>query len=307
MELRQLQYVIAVADTGNFTRAAERCLVVQPAISQQIHRLEKELGVRLFDRTSRNVRLTAAGEAFLPVARQILAQVDHARSEVAAVAGAVRGRMVIGTVQTLLFVDLLHLFVAYHAEHPGVEVTLLEGVSENLIRQVRARDLDLAFVALTNQQQAEGLGCHLILREDLVAVTATDSQIAPGDTVSLERLAEESFIDFSAGSGLRNQTDQAFRAAGLIRRVVFEVTSIDKLAELTALGLGITLLPRSNADDLTNGINPRHRQLSIPEGPQRSVCLVWATPPTPAARAFIELFRLFHEPPHQGEHTRSES
>src|SRR3954465_4907075 len=106
VELQQMRYVVAIAETSSFTRPAERCLVVQSALSHQIARLERELGAKLFDRTSRRVRLTPAGEAFLPAARQALAAAGRARAEVAAAAGEIRGRLAIGAISTVAAVDL---------------------------------------------------------------------------------------------------------------------------------------------------------------------------------------------------------
>ncbi|NUT40503.1 MAG: LysR family transcriptional regulator, partial [Thermoactinospora sp.] len=106
MELQQLRYVLAVAETSNFTRAAERCLVVQSALSHQIAALERELGARLFERTSRRVRLTPAGEAFLPEARACLEAADRARAEVAAAGGEIRGRLAVGAIPSVTAVDL---------------------------------------------------------------------------------------------------------------------------------------------------------------------------------------------------------
>src|SRR5690606_27099302 len=118
MELQQMRYVVAVAETNSFTRAAERCLVVQSALSHQIARLERELGARLFDRTSRRVRLTAAGAAFLPVARQCLAAADRAVAEVAAAIGEVRGPLRVGLIPTVAAVDVPSALAEFRRRHP---------------------------------------------------------------------------------------------------------------------------------------------------------------------------------------------
>ena len=120
MELQQLRYVVTVAELGNFTRAAERCFVVQSALSHQIARLEQELGARLFHRTSRQVRLTAAGEAFLPAARQCLEAADRARAEVAAATGEIRGRLSVGAIPTVAAVDVPAAMRTFHERHPHV-------------------------------------------------------------------------------------------------------------------------------------------------------------------------------------------
>src|SRR6476620_4612459 len=137
VELQQMRYVVAVAETNSFTRAAKRCLVVQSALSHQIARLEKELGARLFDRTSRQVRLTAAGEVFLPEARQALDAAERARAEVAATAGEVRGRLAVGAIPTVAAVDLPAALKEFHLRHRQVRISLRSGASEDLIEGVR--------------------------------------------------------------------------------------------------------------------------------------------------------------------------
>src|SRR6478609_4922414 len=123
MELQQMRYVIAVAEMNNFTRAAQRCLVVQSALSHQIARLEKELGARLFERTSRRVRLTAAGAAFLPAARQCLEAAERAAAEVAAAVGEVRGRLTVGLIPTVAAVDLPAVLRDFHGRHPKARIS----------------------------------------------------------------------------------------------------------------------------------------------------------------------------------------
>src|SRR5690242_6602147 len=136
MELRQLEYFVAVAEEANFTRAAERVHVAQPAISAQIQRLERELGERLLDRTRRTVRLTAAGEAALPHARAALAAVADIQVAIDELTDLVRGTVTIGTV-TSHSVDIPTLLADFHAEHPQVEITLSTDNSDALIENVR--------------------------------------------------------------------------------------------------------------------------------------------------------------------------
>ena len=119
-----MRYVVAVAATSNFTRAAEQCLVVQSALSHQIARLERELGAKLFDRTSRRVRLTPSGEAFLPAARQALDAAERARAEAAAAAGEIRGRLAIGAISTVAAVDLPVVLKEFHLRHREVRISL---------------------------------------------------------------------------------------------------------------------------------------------------------------------------------------
>ncbi|GAA3230784.1 hypothetical protein GCM10020256_44770 [Streptomyces thermocoprophilus] len=127
MELQQMRYVVAVAETNSFTRAAQRCLVVQSALSHQIARLEQELGAKLFERTTRRVRLTPAGAAFLPAARQCLEAAERAVVEVAAAVGEVRGRLSVGLIPSVAAVDIPRALRDYRQRYPQVRISLRVG------------------------------------------------------------------------------------------------------------------------------------------------------------------------------------
>ncbi|MGW5731761.1 MULTISPECIES: LysR family transcriptional regulator [Streptomyces] len=289
MELQQLRYVVAVAETGGFTRAAERCLVVQSALSHQIGKLEKELGARLFERTSRRVALTAAGEAFLPAARQALEASERARAEVAAVTGEIRGRLAIGAISTVTAVDVPGLMRAYHASYPQVTMRLVDGMSEVLVRGVRDGALDLAFLGVPPSFRTDdpALDSRTLVVDRHVAVVAPGHRLAKeasGEPLPLERFADEVFVDFPAGIAARAQTDEAFQAAGLRRDVAFEAKGLDFFADLVRGGLGIALLPSRLVPRL-----PRLTVVPVKGGPVREERLVWRrTRNSPAAAAFLE-------------------
>lgn len=284
MELQQMRYVVAVAETGGFTRAAERCHVVQSALSHQIARLEKELGARLFHRTSRSVRLTAAGEAFVPVARQALEAAERARAEVEAAAGEVRGRLAVGAISTVAAVDLARELGAYRARYPQVRISLRTEMSEQLIDQVRQGSLDVAFVGLVPGARSPGVRERTLAHGELVAVVPPDHPLAGREWTDLRRLAEETFVDFTAGSAARRQRDDAFRAAGLTTEVAFEVTTVEFLAKLVRAGLGIGMVPLAFAAELT-GLSV----VRVPDAPARVERVVWsARGPSPAAAAFLD-------------------
>ncbi|MCP2255958.1 LysR substrate binding domain-containing protein [Prauserella aidingensis] len=156
MELQQLRYVLAVADTMSFTRAAQRCFVVQSSLSHQVKALEGELGVRLFARTSRRVELTEAGAAFLPGARAALESADRAAQEAAAATGEVRGQVTIGTIPTLTAVDLPGVLRRFCGRHPHVGVTSRTGNSDDLAAAVRAGEIDVAFLGLPDTTEPRG-------------------------------------------------------------------------------------------------------------------------------------------------------
>ncbi len=280
-----MRYVIAVAETNSFTRAAERCLVVQSALSHQIARLERELGARLFERTSRRVRLTAAGEAFLPSARQCLDAAERAGAEVSAAVGEIRGRLTVGVIPTVAAVDVPAALQTFHRRYPHVRIGLRVGGSEYLVEQVKDSAIEVAFLGLSVSDRPEGVGTCELGRDDLVAVVAPGHPLADASEVDLSRLASEVFVDFPAGTAGRAQTDQAFAAARLHREVAFEVTAADFMARLIHQGLGVALLPSRYVPNLTGVVT-----VAVTDAPGRIEHLAWNRfTVTPAAKAFLEV------------------
>ncbi|CAM3015507.1 LysR family transcriptional regulator [Saccharomonospora xinjiangensis] len=285
MELQQLRYVVAVAETKSFTRAAERCLVVQSALSHQIARLERELGGRLFDRTSRRVRLTAAGEAFLPAARQCLAAAERAVTDAAAALGEVRGRLALGVIPTVAAVDVPAALTRFHTRYPHVRIHLRQGRSPDLVEQVKHGDLDIAFLGLPATVEPRGVRAWELTRDRHVAVVAPDHPLAGESEVALRSLAAEVFVDFPADSAGRAQSDLAFEAAGIDREVALEVGAVDIMVRLVQQGLGVAMLPSRFVPRLTGVAT-----IPVSDAPQRVEYVIWSrSDPRPAATAFLDL------------------
>jgi DNA-binding transcriptional LysR family regulator len=283
VDLRQLSYVVAVADLENFTRAAERCFVVQSALSHQIARLEHELGARLFHRTSRQVRLTAAGEAFLPAARQCLQAAERARAEVAAATGEVRGRLVVGVIPTVAAVDVPAVLRDFHERHPLVHVRLSTAASDVLIERVADGRCDVAFLGLPDGISLASVQNHVLVEDHLVAVMAPGHRLAGAKRLRLRQLADEVFVDFHAGSPGRTQSDLAFAAAGLTRDVAYEVSDAHLMARLIQQRLGIGMLASTFAPQL-----PQLVAVPVADGPRRTEHLIWSRQgASPAAAAFL--------------------
>lgn len=290
MELQQMRYVLAVAETNNFTRAAERCLVVQSALSHQIARLERELGARLFDRTSRRVRLTPAGAAFLPSARQSVDAAERAVAEVAAAIGQVRGRLALGLIPTVAAVDIPGALRDFRERYPHVRIDLRVGASDDLIEQVEHGVLDVAFLGLPTTGRPRGVAARELARDRLVAIVAPDHPLAGESTVDLRRLSAEVFVDLPAGTAGRVQSDQAFAAAGLDRDVAFEVTTADYIARLVQPGLAVAMLPSAYAPQLAGVV-----ALEVSDAPARVEYGIWSrTGCSPAAAAFLDLLAIPH-------------
>lgn len=278
-----MRYVIAVAETNSFTLAAKRCLVVQSALSHQIARLERELGARLFERTSRRVRLTPAGAAFLPAARQCLDAAERAAAEVAAAVGEVRGRLAVGLIPTVAAVDISGALRVFHEQYPHVRISLRVGASEELFEQVKEGAIDVAFLGLPTTARPEGVNARELARDRLVAVVAPGHPLAGESQATLRRLSSEVFVDLPAGTAGRVQSDQAFAAAGLDRDVAFEVTNADFLARMVRQGLGVALLPSAYVPQLTGVVS-----IEVTDAPGRVEYVIWCgVRRTPAAAAFL--------------------
>ncbi|KGI78416.1 LysR family transcriptional regulator [Oleiagrimonas soli] len=246
MELRQLQHFVAVAEEGHFTRASRRVHIVQSALSASIRRLEDELDAQLFVRNTRQVRLTEVGRVFLDKAREVLEAATSAREAVAAVQGLQRGKLSIGSVQSLpSFVDLPALLGRFYQQHAGVDVRLCQGSASHLLEKIRSGRLDLAFLTLC--EAPAGIQKRMIACDALVLVCAPAHPLATRKRCALDELCEEPFVDFQADWGTRRLIDRGFLEAGIDRHTAFEVNDLGTLLELVRHGLGIALLPESIA------------------------------------------------------------
>ena len=247
MDLRQLRSLVALADERHFTRAAAREHIAQPALSQQIRKLETEVGLALVERTTRSVALTAAGELLVHRARRILAEVDDAHAELATLAGVKGGRLAVGALHTMGPVDLSLLLASFHRTHPAVELTVREQSSEELAEMLRDDEIDLAFLSVTENIQSRGLQLRRLVTEELVAVLPTHHPLAGRAGVTLAELAEDSFISFRAGSRLRELLERAASSAGFEPRITLESNESRRIRSLVSSGLGVAILPRSDA------------------------------------------------------------
>lgn len=284
MNLKQLEYALAVADTCSFTRAAERCHVVQSALIHQVARLEAQLGVSLFERSSRRVRLTPAGEAFVLSARPALEAARRIADDVAAACGQVRGRLSIGEISSLTALDLVDVLAVFHGRFPDVDVRWLTAKSELLIADVCERRLDIGFIGLWHGEVLQGVQHRLLAREELVAVLPPGHAQAGRAQLALADLADQVLVDFPEGTGARRQTDEAFQAAGLVRRVQFEIGHIRLVEKFVQRGMALGLVPERVAQGFQGVAVAR-----LVDAPVRHLYAVWAQSPTPAARAFLEV------------------
>jgi DNA-binding transcriptional LysR family regulator len=242
MELRHLEYFVAVADERHFTRAANRLLVSQSGLSASIRSLERELGGPLFVRNTRHVELTDLGRAMLVDARQALASVVAVKQAAAAVSGLLRGTLAVGTEQCIGVVDVPGVLARFHCAHPGVEIHLSQAGSSRLADEVVAGRLDIAFLATTGTAQ-DGVRLISLADEPMVVLCHPDHPLV-GTAPDWSDLATETFVDFHPDWGARQVTDRAFAEAGAQRRVTLEVNDVHTLLDLVNHGLGLAVVPR---------------------------------------------------------------
>lgn len=250
MELRHLEYFVAVADNLSFTEAARKLHVVQSGVSATIKILERELGAELFSRGPAGVTLTPAGEALRPRARETLDAARTAKDAVNATLGSVRGTVTVGILTSISIVDFPALLTDLHTRHPGVSVHLraASAGSAGLLRQLRDGDLDVAFLVFTGPPPVD-LGGRLVVAAPLELVVPTEHPLAQRDSVPLAELAGMSFVDSPPGYGTRTVVDNAFTAAGVERIVAVEVADLGTAARYIRHGLGIGFLSWSILDD----------------------------------------------------------
>jgi DNA-binding transcriptional LysR family regulator len=285
MELRQLEYFVAVAEEANFTRASERVHVAQSGVSAQVRRLERELGQQLFDRTRAGVRLTDVGAAMLPYARAALDAVAGARAVVGELSGLVRGRVAVGMIVARSALDMPGLLSAFHRDHPGVEITLTEHSSDNMLAMLLAGELDLALVGLSAAPPA-GIETEILSEEQLVAAVSPGDPLAARPRIALAALRERRLISLPPGTGMRSALDTACAAAGFQPRIAFQAGDPVMLAELAARGLGVAILP----DSLAAARADQLHSMTITAPALRSrLELAWKAggPISPAARALL--------------------
>jgi LysR family transcriptional activator of glutamate synthase operon len=289
MELRQLRYLVAVADELHFTRAAAREHIAQPALSQQIRRLEDEVGLPLVERSTRRVVLTEAGETLVAGARRILAELEATRAELSDQAGVRTGHLAIGVTGTLGPFDVSRLLAAFHARYPGVELTMRERPSNELSGMLRRDELDFAFLSVTERIARPGLEFRRLIEEELLVALPADHRLAGRAKLRLSELADETFVSFLEGTRLRELLVGAARDAGFEPHIAFESDQVRRIRDMVGLGFGVTILPRSDVSAEDDGRLAVARL--VEPALRRDVTLAWRAERrlAPAARAFREM------------------
>ena len=283
MELRQLEYFVAVAEEANFTRAAARVHISQSGVSAQIRQLESDLGTELFDRSTRVARLTAAGRAALEPARAAIAAAAGVREAVDDVAGLFRGRLSIGMVIGCAIPPLFIAMEKFHRDHPGVELTVQEGNSTEMVESVRGGELDVALIGAAGAPP-DGVGSITIVSEGLAALVPPGHRLARRRRVDVDDLALEPIVSMPTGTGIRATLDIGCAAAGFDPNIVIAASAADTVADLAERGLGVGVLSAS----MTAPYRDRLAVVPLTGIPVPALlAVVWPVTPSPAVRAFL--------------------
>jgi LysR family transcriptional regulator, hydrogen peroxide-inducible genes activator len=246
MEFHQLRYVCAIADTGSFSRAAERCQIAQPSLSQQVLKLEKELGTKLFDRLGRSVRLTEAGRAFLPHARSILSQRETARSSVDDKCADVHGSVAVGVIPTIAPYLMPRYATSFTKKYPEAKLSIVEDTTPILVERLRDLSIDLAILALPMRHK--DLELFPFRTEPLFAVLPKNHALATTKSLALKDLRGESFVMLRDGHCFRDLSIAACAHARVTPRIAFESGQFSSLFGMVAAGVGISLVPEMAID-----------------------------------------------------------
>jgi LysR family transcriptional regulator, hydrogen peroxide-inducible genes activator len=246
MEFHQLRYVCAIADTGNFSRAAERCKIAQPSLSQQVLKLERDLGTKLFDRLGRSVRPTEAGRDFIIHARAILAQMEMARSSVAEKNADLRGNVAVGVIPTVAPYLIPSYTAAFAKQYPDAKLRIVEGTTSVLVENLRDLSIDVAILALPLRQR--DLKLFPIRTEPLFAVLSKDHPRASEESLALNDLRGESFVMLRDGHCFRDLSVGACTRARVTPHIAFESDQFSSLLGMVAAGVGVSLVPEMAID-----------------------------------------------------------
>ncbi|MGH3939972.1 MAG: LysR family transcriptional regulator [Pseudonocardiaceae bacterium] len=283
MQLQQLVYFLAVARARHFTRAAELSHVAQPSLSKQIHNLERELGSELFHRARGNVSLTPAGEALIPFAKRILADVETARLQINELAELRQGRLRLGATPSLCTGLLADALARFHIRYPGLQLVIDESGSRDLVRQVAEGAIDLAVITSPLHRGDPTLDTAPILREQLTVAVPRTMDLAL-DSFQIDDLRDRPLVMFREGYDLRSMTLMACQRAGFQPHFAIEGGEMDAVLSFVEAGLGIAVVP-----SMVLASRPKLRGVPfVPPIPTRTIALAHRKDmhPTRAAEEF---------------------
>jgi LysR family hydrogen peroxide-inducible transcriptional activator len=297
MEMHQLRYVVAVARTRNFSRAAEQCRVSQPSLSQQIQKLEDELGERLFDRMKREAKLTSHGEAFHHRALRIMEEADAAKREATDAKSLLRGTVTVGVLPTIAPYLLPDVMASFTKKFPGVQIVVQEDTTAHLLKLALACEIDFALASRPIRN--ERLEVKGLFSEELLLALPPGHPLTRKRTLNASDLAGERLIVMQEGHCLGDQVLGFCDRHDLHHHISFRSAQLETVQSLVRAGLGISLVPAMATQHDRNHM-PEYRSLHSPK-PSRQIVTVWPKqrPPGRAACEFLKtLPTSFKRPSH---------
>jgi len=243
MELRQLQYALQIAIEKNFSRAAEKLHIAQPSLSQQLSKLEKEIGVLLFQRTTNSVEVTHAGSLFVEKAQAILDMVEQLKREMDDISQMRKGKLVVGSLPITGAHVLPLVLPVFQERYPEIEIMLVEETTANLEHLTASGQIDISLLSLPLMD--DSLTYEPLLEEEIVLALPPQHRLAKANRpVRIEELRDEPFITLKKGQGFRQITLELCEQAGFVPRIVFESSNIETVQSLVAAGMGIAFVPQ---------------------------------------------------------------
>jgi DNA-binding transcriptional LysR family regulator len=288
MEFRHLRTIDAVARHRSFTKAAEELFLAQSAISQQISRLEAEIGIQIFRRSSRSVELTEEGKVILDHARRVLAEMEDMQGEMEALAGVMRGTVRIGGIYPFGPYDLYGVLSDYHERYPGVSIHMVEDTQDAMLSMLRSDELDCAFASVDPDTIGSEFAGTLLWEEEFVVIASPNHEFAARQDVTWEDVIEQDLIAYRENSALRRRFETTIGRRGMEPHNAFVCTEMSAVRALAATGLGIAVLPRSIAELPGPAVVLRPFR---PDPVTWPIALVWRSDRRhpPAAKAFLAL------------------
>jgi LysR family transcriptional regulator, hydrogen peroxide-inducible genes activator len=287
MEMHQLRYVVAVAHAGNFSRAAEQCHVSQPSLSQQIQKLEEELGERLFNRMKREVKLTPHGESFLRRAVRVLEEVDTAKREAKDATDLLRGKVTLGVLPTIAPYLLPEAITEYLEKYPRVEIVVQEDTTAHLLKLLVACEIDFALASQPIRDAR--LEVRELFSEELLLALPADHPLTRKRTVSASDLEGEALIVMKEGHCLGDQVLNFCDRSDLHPNISFRSAQLETIQSLVCAEMGLSLIPAMAAKPGQRSV-PQYRSFSSPR-PTRKIVAAWPKqrPPGRAAAEFLKI------------------
>jgi DNA-binding transcriptional LysR family regulator len=288
MELRHMRTIVAVARHRSFTKAAEELFLAQSAISQQISRLEAEIGIQIFRRSSRSVELTEEGKVILDHAKRVLAEVEDLQGQMEALTGVMRGTVRIGGIYPFGPYDLYGVLADYRERYPGVAIHMVEDTQDEMLAMLRSDELDCAFASVDPDTIGSDLAGTLLWEEEFVVIAAPDHPFADQPHVTWEELVEQDLIAYRENSALRRRFESTIGRRGMEPHNAFVCTEMSAVRALAGTGLGVAVLPRSIAELPGPAVVLRPFR---PDPVTWPIALVWRSDrrQPPAAKAFLAL------------------